>query len=299
MQSGDFITETWFMALLISMVSVMIFLFGAMFFVRRRQLLAKKSMTPSRSNGAVLSTPLGTKQEAPLWLDKDPLPDYSSTLPEYSKLPSDEYKRKGYLENGVITQSNGIHYHGSINLHSNPLHQNEFTRTDNLEYSSEKCFPISSKKYEDFPCMQVQEYASPNVESNKMSQVADYVEVNANVCEAARNNGGSTSPAPYATTTLVSGGKRMVKLKLKYFFNLHLYFYFCLLFILCLKHFNNFNIFLFLLLIFKNFWLCLRVLIVAFSSQFFHLFLSPLRLCSSVIVYRYHHKSSQSIYRKS
>lgn len=218
MQSGDFITETWFMALLISMVSVMIFLFGAMFFVRRRQLLAKKSMTPSRSNGAVLSTPLGTKQEAPLWLEKDPLPDYSSTLPEYSKHPSDEYKRKGYLENGAITQSNGIHYHGSINLHSNPLHQNEFTRTENLEYSSEKCFPISSRKYEDFPCMQVQEYASPNVESNKMSQVADYVVVNANVCEAARNNGGSTSPAPYATTTLVSGGKRMVKMKTKYFF---------------------------------------------------------------------------------
>lgn len=217
MRSGDFITETWFMALLISMVSVMIFLFGAMFFVRRRQLLAKKSMTPSRSNGAVLTTPLGIKQEAPLWLDKDILPDYSSTLPEYSKLPSIEYRRKGYMENGDITHSNVIHYHGSVNLHPNPLHQIEFTRPDNLQYSSEKCFPISSRNYEDFSCMQVQEYASPNVESNKVSQVADYAEVNANVCKDTTNKGGSTSPAPYATTTLVSGGQRMVILKHKYF----------------------------------------------------------------------------------
>lgn len=210
MQSGDFITETWFMALLISMVSVMILLFGAMFFVRRRQLLAKKSMTPSRSNGAVLTTPLDTKHEAPLWLDKDNLPDYSSTLPEYSRLAPEEYKRKGYPVNGVLPQTNGIHYHGSVNLHSNPLHQNEFARPDNLEYSSEKCFPISGRKYEDFSSMQVQEYASPNIETSKISQVADYAEVNANIGNSLRDNGGSTSPAPYATTTLVAGGKRMV-----------------------------------------------------------------------------------------
>lgn len=210
MQSGDFITETWFMALLISMVSVMIILFGAMFFVRRRQLLAKKSMTPSRSNGAVLTTPLDAKHEAPLWLDKDTLPDYSSTLPEYSRLTSEEYKRKGFAMNGSVPQSNGVHYHGSVNLHSNPLHQGEFTRPDNLEYSSEKCFPISGRKYEDFSNMQVQEYASPNLDTNKISQVADYAEVNANVGDVGRSNGGSTSPAPYATTTLVAGGKRMV-----------------------------------------------------------------------------------------
>lgn len=209
MQSGDFITETWFMTLLISMVSVMVLLFGAMFFVRRRQMLSKKSMTPSRSNGGVLTTPLD-KHEAPLWLDKDNLPEYSATLPEYSKLtPQSDYKRKTYLVNGSTPQSNGIHYHGSVNLHSNPLHQSEFNRPDNLQYSSEKCYPVNGRKYDDFSNMQVQEYASPNIETNKISQVADYAEVNANG-NATIIDGGSTSPAPYATTTLVAGSKRMV-----------------------------------------------------------------------------------------
>ncbi|EFA09265.2 robo3 [Tribolium castaneum] len=148
MQSGDFITETWFMALLISMVSVMVLLFGAMLLVRRRQMLTKKTLTPSRSNGAVLTTPLASKTETPLWLDKDALPDYSNSLPEYSKLTPE------------------------VNLHLNP-------RPDHLDCS----------KY-----MQVEkEYASPNL--------ADYAEVEASQV---------TSPAPYATTTLVTGGRRMV-----------------------------------------------------------------------------------------
>ncbi|KAG5894270.1 hypothetical protein JTB14_028124 [Gonioctena quinquepunctata] len=197
MQSGDFITETWFMALLISMVSVMVLLFGAMIYVRRRQMLAKKSMTPSRSNGGVLTTPLDTKHEAPLWLDKDSLPDYSSTLPEYSKLTPREHKRKEYDYNVGCA-------FGSVNLRANPLHQNEFARPDNLQYSSEKCYPVTSRKFEDFSNMQVQEYASPNLDS-KMSQVGDYAEVNANLVD---DDGGATSPAPYATTTLVAAGRR-------------------------------------------------------------------------------------------
>lgn len=99
---GDFITETWFMALLISMVTVMVLLFAAMLLVRRRHMLAKKTMTTSRSNGGVLSTPLALKHEAPLWLDKDTLPDYhSSTLPDYSKL-------------------NGQGYYSSLNGHVHP-----------------------------------------------------------------------------------------------------------------------------------------------------------------------------------
>lgn len=156
-QAGDFITETWFMALLISMVSVMVLLFGAMFLVRRRQLLSKKTMTPSRSNGGVLTTPIASKHEVPLWMDKDALPDYSATLPEYSKLQQ-ELGGAG------------------VNLHTNPIQQ----RPNHLEY-----------KY-----MQVQEYASPN--SARGSQIADYAEVEVPNVEA-------TSPAPYATTTLVTG----------------------------------------------------------------------------------------------
>ncbi|KAJ8973843.1 hypothetical protein NQ317_016397, partial [Molorchus minor] len=204
---GDFITETWFMALLISMVSVMVFLFGAMFFVRRRQMLSRKTMTPSRSNGGVLTTPMASKHETPLWLEKENLPDYSSALPEYSKLTSQEYSRKEYI-NGFGSQCNGLLHHGSVNLRSNPLHKSEFSRPDKLEYSSEKCYPVNGS-YKDYSSMQVQEYASPNIglESNKMSQMADYAEVDTNVCKF---DSGSTSPAPYATTTLVAGTKRMI-----------------------------------------------------------------------------------------
>ncbi|XP_074027541.1 roundabout 3 [Leptinotarsa decemlineata] len=199
MQSGDFITETWFMALLISMVSVMVLLFGAMIFVRRRQMLSKKSMTPSRSNGGVLTTPLDSKHEAPLWMDKDNLPDYANTLPEYSKLTPREHQRTEYVFNGVTGSA-----FGSVNLRSNPLHQSEFARPDNLQYSSEKYYPVTGRKFDDFPNMQVQEYASPNLDT-KMSQVPDYAEVNANMMD---NDSGAVSPAPYATTTLVAAGKR-------------------------------------------------------------------------------------------
>ncbi|XP_063916854.1 roundabout homolog 1-like [Zophobas morio] len=188
MQSGDFITETWFMALLISMVSVMVLLFGAMLLVRRRQMLTKKTMTPSRSNGGVLTTPLASKTETPLWLDKDTLPDYSATLPEYSKLTAQP-------ERG-----------GSINLHPNPLHQKEYTRPDHLDYGSEKSYPIGARKFKDYNDMQVQEYASPNLDSTRTSQIADYAEVDASMVVP---NGGPTSPAPYATTTLITGGRRM------------------------------------------------------------------------------------------
>lgn len=211
MQSGEFITETWFMALLISMVSVMVFLFGAMFLVRRRQLLSKKTMTPSRSNGGVLTTPMASKHEAPLWLEKESLPDYTSFVPDYSKLTPNDYHRKECSSNGIgiTSQCNGFLHHGSVNLHSNPLHQGEFSRPDKLEYSSEKCFPISGRSYKDYSNMQVQDYASPNVgsDSNRTSQIADYAEVDANLCN---KDSGSTSPAPYATTTLVAGSKRMV-----------------------------------------------------------------------------------------
>lgn len=108
---GDFITETWFMSLLISMVTVMVLLFAAMLLVRRRQMLAKKTMTTSRSNGAVLSTPLAMKHEVPLWLDKETLPDYtSSTLPEYSKLNGQEYSRVDYSSlNGHVVQNAGAY----------------------------------------------------------------------------------------------------------------------------------------------------------------------------------------------
>lgn len=208
MQPGDFITETWFMALLISMVTVMVLLFGAMLLVRRRQLLAKKTIPPSRSNGGVLTTPIGSKHETPLWMDKDNLPDYSCTLPDYAKLTQDYQQRPAFHSlNGAPSNNIGI------NLHTNPLHQKEYSRPDRLEYGSEKNYSINFKglsdlgrdrKMKDYCNMQVQDYASPNLDSSR-SQVADYAEVNPNIAD----NSGAVSPAPYATTTLVTGNRRM------------------------------------------------------------------------------------------
>ncbi|KAL3274304.1 hypothetical protein HHI36_015709 [Cryptolaemus montrouzieri] len=199
---GDFLTETWFLALLVSLISVMLLLFSAMLFVRRRQMLLEKTMTPSRSNGGVLATPLANKQETPLWLDKN-LPEYTTTLPDYSKLSQNEFDGA----NGGAPKCNGV-YHGShsINLHQNPLHSKEYTRPDRLDYKSENGYPMNSH-FKDYGNMQVQEYASPNVESNRTSQNAEYAEVDPNV--AMHSSSGATSPAPYATTTLVTGGRRI------------------------------------------------------------------------------------------
>lgn len=185
LRTGDFITETWFMALLISMVTVMVLLFAAMLLVRRRQMLAKKTMTPSRSNGAVLTTPLGLKNDAPLWLDKESLPEYaSSTLPEYSKLTPQEYSRVDYNSlNGYV------HQNGNVHLRQNPMDCN-----GRLPYN---------RKFIDYSCMEVQEYASANLTDG----IADYAEVDPKAVE--QENVTATSPAPYATTTLVTGTRRM------------------------------------------------------------------------------------------
>lgn len=198
------------------MVSVMVLLFGAMFLVRRRQLLSKKTMTPSRSNGAVLATPLALKHDAPLWLDKDPLPEYNSTLPEYAKLTSQEYAR-------INTEYSSLN--GQIK--DFPTHsQKEYSRPDRLEYNrinpdkeyarkdlslsdvSKTYVPSSQMGRKDYNNMQVQDYASPHLQdSERGSQLADYAEVEATVL-AQTSNTEPTSPEPYATTTLVTGTRR-------------------------------------------------------------------------------------------
>lgn len=53
-QAPDFMTETWFVALLMSMVAVMCLLFAALLFVRRRQLDSKKSGLPGNSAEQVI-----------------------------------------------------------------------------------------------------------------------------------------------------------------------------------------------------------------------------------------------------
>lgn len=212
---GDFITETWFVALLISMVSVMVLLFGAMFLVRRRQMLSKKTMTPSRSNGAVLTTPLALKHDAPLWLDKDPLPEYASTLPEYAKLNSQDYAR-------INTEYNSLNAAKDYPSHS---HQKEYSRPDRLEYNrvnpdkeyarkdlsldgvAKTYVPTNQIGHKDYNNMQVQDYASPNIPEGERG-LADYAEVEATASIGQMVNQEPTSPEPYATTTLVTGSRR-------------------------------------------------------------------------------------------
>lgn len=56
--NSEFLTETWFMALLGSMVAVMVLLFAAMLLVRRRQLLSKKSTLPGNLLNLLCLLPL-------------------------------------------------------------------------------------------------------------------------------------------------------------------------------------------------------------------------------------------------
>lgn len=211
---GDFITETWFVALLISMVTVMVLLFGAMLLVRRRQLLSKKTMTPSRSNGGVLATPLALKQDAPLWLDKDPLPEYASTLPDYAKLSTQEYARINTEYNSLNINSHGAEYPGR-----SPQQPQEYSRPDRLDYNrvnpekeyarKELNLSDAAKNYgpKDYNNLQVQDYASPNHghQGACRSQLADYAEVESTMAGQIPE---MKSPAPYATTTLVTGSRR-------------------------------------------------------------------------------------------
>lgn len=219
MRPGEFVTETWFMALLISMVTVMVLLFAAMLLVRRRQMLAKKALPASRSNGGVLATPLALKQEAPLWLDKEVIPEYTSTLPEYAKLNAQEFTREYNSLNGQIIPQNDQNARNGINIHSNPLHQIDYNRAERINSNSEKNYSKNFKSFsdlsrhydkniKDYSNMQVQDYASPGLglDTGRSSQIADYAEVDSAL---AAQHSAVTSPAPYATTTLVTGTRRI------------------------------------------------------------------------------------------
>lgn len=192
------------------MVSVMVLLFGAMFLVRRRQLLSKKTMTPSRSNGAVLTTPLALKHDAPLWLDKDPLPEYASTLPDYAKLNTQEYARINAEYNSLSThpsQSNHKEYSRPDRLDYNRINPDkEYARKD-LALDGVKTYVPGNQMLKDYNNLQVQDYASPNLQDGERGQLADYAEVEATALTQ-NTNQEPTSPEPYATTTLVTGSRR-------------------------------------------------------------------------------------------
>ncbi|XP_018917016.2 roundabout homolog 2 [Bemisia tabaci] len=79
----EWISAPWFIALLGSMVAVMTLLFGAMLFVRKRQLLAKKTTLDSRSNVGMLATPLNSKSGTGLQHPISPPLSHTALLPQH------------------------------------------------------------------------------------------------------------------------------------------------------------------------------------------------------------------------
>lgn len=155
MKNSDFFSEPWFFILLTSMILVMVLLFIAMFLVRRKQLNSKKSsFFETRSNGAILGTPVSLKATVGL-----PHPISASLLPPLNSRKEDA----SFWIDGSKSQ--------------NYISENSSWRQS--EYSEKET-----------------------------AQLPDYAEVT-----AARPNGSfstfgekieePSSPAPYATTTLL------------------------------------------------------------------------------------------------
>lgn len=196
MSGSDFLTETWFIALLGSMVAVMVLLFAAMLLVRRRQLLSKKSTLPnlhdSRSNGGVLTTPLSLKAAVGL---PHPLANAShGSLPHDSSL---------WIENRHGPPTSWRHSETSdketCSMSESRLLNNGSIVTTTLNDYAETGMLKSA--------------ASPSSETTPA-----YAEVDASHaalttfrcderCSGAMGSEGSGSPAPYATTTLVGSSR--------------------------------------------------------------------------------------------
>ncbi|GLH09012.1 Neuroglian [Gryllus bimaculatus] len=199
MSGSDFLTETWFIALLGSMVAVMVLLFAAMLLVRRRQLLSKKTTLPnlhdSRSNGGVLATPLSLKaavglphplanashvslpHDSSLWIENRPGPPTSWRHSETSDKETCSMSESRLLNNGSVVTTT----------------LNDYAETGMLKSA-----------------------ASPNSETTPA-----YAEVDATHaalttfrgCDERCSGGqissdGSGSPAPYATTTLIGSSRQ-------------------------------------------------------------------------------------------
>ncbi|XP_063220613.1 roundabout homolog 2-like [Bacillus rossius redtenbacheri] len=167
---SDFLTETWFMALLGSMVAVMVLLFGAMLFVRRRQLLSKKSTLPgmhdARASGGVLSAPLTAKgspgaaqHDSSLWIESRPVGCWRHSGDKEPSRAESRLLGSGLVVTATATSTTG-------------------TGTD---ADSEAGGPT---------------YAEVTSSTAALSSFQGGQEKRS-------DSGGSISPAPYATTTLV------------------------------------------------------------------------------------------------
>ncbi|XP_049771254.1 protein sax-3-like [Schistocerca cancellata] len=182
---NDFLTETWFIALLGSMVAVMALLFASMFLVRRRQLMAKKTtLHDSRPNTNVLPAPLNLKaavgltpssHDSSLWIENRPTPSCwrSSETRTITTGGSVTPTMKECIDNGMLEPTPA---YAETGIRSTPSYEAGDTQAEN----------------EHMPA-----YAEVDAAHTTLSTFQGY-----------RN--GDESPAPYATTTLVGSSRHNI-----------------------------------------------------------------------------------------
>ncbi|PSN52194.1 hypothetical protein C0J52_06109 [Blattella germanica] len=203
---GDFLTETWFIALLGSMVAVMVLLFAAMLLVRRRQLLTKKSTLTnldSRSNGGVLATPLSLKSATGL-------PHPLTTPTPHSSLPHDSSlwieNRPNCWRNSENSDKDSRSLSESRLLHNGSIVTatlNDYAETGMLKSGGSES-GMNTPGSDAMP-------AYAEVDQNHSGALTTFQGLrgcNDDRCGGPGSSDGSSSPAPYATTTLVGSSRQ-------------------------------------------------------------------------------------------
>ncbi|XP_068082136.1 roundabout homolog 2-like [Anabrus simplex] len=198
LNGGDFLTETWFIALLGSMVAVMVLLFAAMLLVRRRQLLTKKSTLPglheSRSNGGVLATPLSLKAAIGL--------AHPSNATSHSSIPHDSSL---WIENRP--GPNGWRHSEASDRESCTMSESRLLNNGSIIVTAlndyaETGIAKSSDSSDATPAYAEVEatHASLTTFQGRRGYMEDR-------CSGGLPSDNSNSPAPYATTTLVGSSR--------------------------------------------------------------------------------------------
>lgn len=198
---GELLTETWFMALLGSMVAVMVLLFSAIIFLHRRQHRANKEtflgFYDCGPNGPVLTTPLTLKASEGM-----PHPLSAPLPPPLCLVPQDTY---GAKYRGVSPGAHPPHGHG----HGHGVEDlmlPEYAEANDAQYEgSLSQGSASSKSY-------YAEVRSPHMMSTFQSTSHPGAGGSQGGCgsQGSQRTGTGSSyggAAPYATTTLVCSAR--------------------------------------------------------------------------------------------
>ncbi|PNF20482.1 hypothetical protein B7P43_G06268 [Cryptotermes secundus] len=186
------------------MVAVMVLLFAAMLLVRRRQLLTKKStlsnIRDSCSNGGVLATPLSLKAAAGL--------PHPLTMPAPHSLPQDSSlwieNRPNCWRNSENSDKDTRSLSESRLLHNGSIVTatlNDYAETGMLKQAGSGS-GINTPGSDAMP-------AYAEVDPNHMAALTTFQGHRGcdERCGGPGSSDGSSSPAPYATTTLVGSSR--------------------------------------------------------------------------------------------